>query len=237
MNNIKKYTNDICNTIICNYAIIGCALSHKILWKQLINDKNTDSYLILEDDIILDEKSVDIIRKLDKLQIDKHIDIINLYGPNGPNTIKKKMYQIDDIDIGYAYYPLTTTAYMITKAGAKKLLDQINKLNYPIDHEIALIANTTNIKYLVTNPFIIKTSFYDSTISSNKNCIILYICKLLDFKYLHWKLIYPCLNINLIYQIDNIVVIYFILLYINKIYIKSDLLQVFILIELFLLFS
>jgi glycosyl transferase family 25 len=237
MDDIKKYTNDICNTIICNHAMIGCALSHKKLWEQLINDNNANSYLILEDDIVLDEKSVDIIKKLDKLQINENIDVINLYGQNGLNTIKNKLYRIDDIDLGFAYYPLTTTAYMITKIGAKKLLEGINKLNFPIDHEIALIVNALDIKYLVTNPFIVKTLDIDSTIGSKKNCILLYICKLLNFKYLYWKLMYPSLNINLIYKIDNIVIMYVILFFINKNYIKSDLLQIFILIELFLLFS
>ena len=34
-------------------GVIGCALSHYDLWKQLVTDKKHDCYLVLEDDITL----------------------------------------------------------------------------------------------------------------------------------------------------------------------------------------
>lgn len=34
-----------------NKGVIGCALSHIHLWNKLINDKENDFYIILEDDI------------------------------------------------------------------------------------------------------------------------------------------------------------------------------------------
>ena len=233
---IIKNTNILCRTLLCNYAMVGCNLSHKILWSQLLNDENTYSYLILEDDVVLNEKSIDIIKKLDILQTQEEIDIINLYGLNGTNTIYKKIYQIDDIDVGYAYFPLTTTAYMITKKGAKTLLDNINKITYGIDYEIAYRTKISDIKYYVTNPYVVTTMYDQSTISPNKNCIILYLCKRVNLKFMHWLLNSQCLNINMVYQVNNIMILYLILYCINKKYIQSELLHLFILFELYLLF-
>ena len=34
-------------------GVIGCALSHYNLWKQLLDDKKNDYYLIMEDDFSL----------------------------------------------------------------------------------------------------------------------------------------------------------------------------------------
>ena len=41
---------------------VGCALSHVILWKQLIDDKNNDYYLICEDDNTFDDDFVNKIK-------------------------------------------------------------------------------------------------------------------------------------------------------------------------------
>jgi GR25 family glycosyltransferase involved in LPS biosynthesis len=95
------------------------------------------------------------------------------------------MYQIDDIDIGTAYFPLTTTAYMITKVGAKKLLDQMNKLTYHIDYEMAFQSKTSDLKYLVTQPFVVNASYNDSTIGPNKKSIILHLLDRYNYKHLY----------------------------------------------------
>ena len=125
---------------------------------------------------------------------------------------------------------------MITKSGAKKLLDRIKKITYGIDYEVAYTAKTSDIKYYVTNPYIVKTIYDASTISPNKNCIVLCFCKKLGFRFTHWLLNSQCLNINMVYQLNNIMILYLILFFINKKYIRSELLQLFILFELCLLF-
>jgi len=38
---IKNNVNFLCKSVLCNYGTIGCAISHKTLWKQLI-DSNED---------------------------------------------------------------------------------------------------------------------------------------------------------------------------------------------------
>jgi glycosyl transferase family 25 len=48
---VNENTNIFCRTLLCNNGIIGCAMSHINLWNQLLEDKNNDTYLILEDDI------------------------------------------------------------------------------------------------------------------------------------------------------------------------------------------
>jgi len=62
---INKVATPLCTNLLCNPGIIGCAQSHKEIWKKLLKDNKTDYYLILEDDAILSKKSVEIIKKLE----------------------------------------------------------------------------------------------------------------------------------------------------------------------------
>ena len=72
----------LCKNLLCNYGIVGCAQSHKELWKQLVQDDKTNYYLILEDDALMTEKSVEIIKKLEPKFSEYSIDYLSLYCNN-----------------------------------------------------------------------------------------------------------------------------------------------------------
>ena len=44
-------------------GVIGCALSHYYLWKQLLEDNDLDYYVILEDDIEIVDNFKDVLAK------------------------------------------------------------------------------------------------------------------------------------------------------------------------------
>ena len=76
-------------------GVIGATLSHMKLWKQLINDKNNDFYIIFEDDLTLlpnfKEKLYDAINTLVTNKLDYLIlaERGNKYGPDIKNKSDK----------------------------------------------------------------------------------------------------------------------------------------------------
>jgi glycosyl transferase family 25 len=229
---INENTNYLCRKLLCNHGIVGCAMSHRKLWQQLIDDNNATSYLILEDDVILNQTSVDLIKKLDDLQVSENIDIISLYGKL--SLKHKPIHYIDDITVGTELFPITTTAYMITKSGAQKMLSSINKITYHIDIEMAIKTYFNGIKYYVTNPYIVDTVAQDTTLVTYKETILLKLIKYFNNK-LPIDLSSPSLVINMKYEITQILIIYLLLFYLNYKYIKSSLLFVFLIFEILMI--
>ena len=107
-------------------GVIGCTLSHMKLWKQLINDKNNDFYVIFEDDITLlpnfKENLYDAINTLVTNQLDYLIlaERGNKYGPDTKN--KSNKYFFNNHNFGYVSF-----AYIISKTACAKIIEFNNK--------------------------------------------------------------------------------------------------------------
>jgi glycosyl transferase family 25 len=155
-----------------NKAIIACALSHLNMWKKLINDPNNEAYIILEDDINIVDNFDYFNMQLNNIIEDK-MDIIFI----GYSKINKKIKKVSLYDLELKIQPLNMTnycmggtiGYIITKKGAKILLDS-NKIIYPIDWEIAhnkkLKLYETNFE-LVNSDYVTNTNNVDSDIQYN----------------------------------------------------------------------
>ena len=108
---------------------IACAVSHRTLWKQLLNDDKADYYCIFEDDTYINKDLIEIINSRSL----KDIDLIKFSGIKIPpyRTCAKfnDKYKI----VKFAYGPLDAAAYRISKYGANKLLSYTHNLVYPID--------------------------------------------------------------------------------------------------------
>lgn len=115
---MEKNVNFLCKKLLCNYGTIGCAASHKQLWKQLIDSKE-DFYIIFEDDIELNDKSFDVIKKIIPFLNDKKYDIdyLSLNCVNIGCSIQSAEFKIDNFEFGKPYIPLQTSSYIITKKG------------------------------------------------------------------------------------------------------------------------
>uniref|UniRef100_A0A6C0EFK9 Glycosyl transferase family 25 domain-containing protein n=1 Tax=viral metagenome TaxID=1070528 RepID=A0A6C0EFK9_9ZZZZ len=107
------------NGQIMSCGELGCAWSHLCIYKQLIDDKDFDKYLILEDDALLTsdfESLINILNNIPNQSDVCHIGESTWY----PFKITNKMN-----DFFYEYerkYFNHTTSYIITKNGANKLL-------------------------------------------------------------------------------------------------------------------
>ena len=129
-------------------GFIGCALSHYNLWKQLLDDKNNDYYLIMEDDFSL---CTNFKNKLEFLKPElisreclflgyhmfekNRINVKNIYDYSS-ETIQIKSLD-KNLYIG-GYF-----AYSINKNGAKKIIDYIknNGIKHGIDYLNKIINN------------------------------------------------------------------------------------------------
>lgn len=137
---------------------IGCALSHKTVYEKIVND-NIEISLILEDDI---DFNLDLLTLLDlKNEFQKNWELVLLghhtgYSRNVDTTasiwnqmqLTEKYKLARPCEKGYGTY-----GYLITKSGAKKLLNHLNVIEKPIDHY------TGDSKYLnlyIINPAPIK---------------------------------------------------------------------------------
>src|SRR3990172_1806085 len=78
-NELEEGTTPLCRSILCNFGVVGCALSHKALWKKLVDDIYNDYYVILEDDATIDNKFVNIIPKIEEKLVKYDIDLLQLY--------------------------------------------------------------------------------------------------------------------------------------------------------------
>jgi len=128
-------------------GVIGCALSHYKLWKDLSDHRYTKSYLILEDDVTLDPNFLFKWRNIAHL-MPSDADVVFLGGVLPPNkqalpsfteNINEAFAKVRKMRLGDSlrrYFHFCTYSYVITKAGAKKLCSLIEERGIftSIDH-------------------------------------------------------------------------------------------------------
>lgn len=107
---------------------IGCILSHWNLWKKISETEVGEIFLVLEDDAIIisnfkllwEEKSIEIPENFDFLFLYNFPEKTDLTASNHPSI----------------YFPnhlFCSHGYVISKKGAKKLLNQLFPITKPID--------------------------------------------------------------------------------------------------------
>ena len=118
-------------------SVMGCALSHLGLWEKLANDSLAKSYLIMEDDVVLEPTWLQTWMKAAK-SIPADADVIYLGGVLPPNKLafptivekvndsfgrvsKNKLFS----DTPRRYFHFCNYAYVLTQQGARKLISLI----------------------------------------------------------------------------------------------------------------
>jgi len=153
-------------------GVMGCALSHLQLWKELVADKTNDYYVIFEDDVSLSGAN-NFKTHFDKLtpEMEKHDMLFLGYSMfTNKRTEVKAIYDAEltaetiikveplnkDLYIGGFY------SYSINKVGAQKLLDYIatNGIKHGIDYLVKIVAglNASEIQ-----PFLSFSKWYEDT--------------------------------------------------------------------------
>jgi len=123
---------------------VGCFLSHYTLAKQLLDDKSADYYLILEDDIMVNEKILSTIEHYLSI-VPTDWDILQL------STLRN----INSTVVGEFFEPSGfwgMQSYIINKKGAKKLVNEVNnhKIDGQIDAYLSRMKQQNKIKIYIT---------------------------------------------------------------------------------------
>ena len=162
-------------------GMLGCALSHLKLWIDLLEDKKSDAYIVLEDDVTFANK---FSAKLDHVKIyleGRNWDITFLgHSPYIENP-KNKLDTLPMVELwsrskSKALSMGGTFGYMISKKGAKKVLDNISKVGITngIDWMMFLPDNMCN--YYCTPHIVFSECFRgqktDSDIQCNPNMLV-----------------------------------------------------------------
>ena len=165
-NTLKQLFKD--NDFGSRRGVIGCALSHYQLWKELLADKNQKYYVIFEDDINLCgafKKRFDHLKpelaEREALFLGYHMfqkkreEVQHIYDTFTADTIIKVEPLNKDLYIG------GTFAYSINKIGAQKLVDYIEKngIKHGIDY---LMKITPTLMMCELQPLLVNSDWYES---------------------------------------------------------------------------
>ena len=144
------FHNTNSRTLKMSYGEFGCALSHYILYNNLIHDTEYDAYLILEDDIAKAQRyNKDLIKLFLKELANVSFDVCyfhdyNFKQYNKMTNVHKFFYKLDGS--GFA----GTIAYVISKAGALKITKLMrNFINVPSDDVIATLFRLKKIDVII----------------------------------------------------------------------------------------
>lgn len=210
-NEINNNATNICKYFLCNYSIVGCAMSHLNLWQKLIDDETNNFYIIFEDDLKfidteLVNKLVDNLNNLD-------YDYINLYC-EFCGSYDCELEIENNFKICKTIFPLTTAGYIINKKGAKKLVSKLkNNISYHIDFTIALFQYLhSNFKILRTTPNLVEPSTLDSNINTSIVSPLFFLMRKCKYTKLSWLLLVPVFTINMRYNIPIYLLLLVILL-------------------------
>ena len=158
----QEYIHPLCKYLFCTRGMMGCALSHYFLLKQIV-DQNIQTAIILEDDFVWKD---DTISKLDKIKdFNKGIVKLSCIGPFcSSNSETSDTPQIAPFSLGNA-------SYLIRNNQAKELLDKIQNVIHHIDLQYAIIGLVYSLPFYYY-PCIDIGGMEDSTLGAHKTTLI-----------------------------------------------------------------
>lgn len=159
---VKMFSSS--NSINWSKGVVACALSHISLWMKLVQDKSTiRSYLILEDDAILNPRAVETLNHInDNSLLPDDWDILYLGGVLPPNRegfasviepVNEYIGRVKENTLFSStpsrYFHFCAYSYIIRRSGAKKLCDMIQSRGCwaPADHLLCNSYSDLNIYF------------------------------------------------------------------------------------------
>lgn len=171
----------------CTPGQIGCALSHKKIWRQIVENQTPIS-IIMEDDVYFNPDFRNILNKI-IFQAPKGWDIIYLgclgaCDPLNRYDLFNRVLSITSNSIPISEnlfipsFPLGLHCYMLSLNGAIKLLKFIPKIWQHLDYSISSIKSKLNM--YASNPPIAFTIAETTTSNNINNTYPAYVNKFLD---------------------------------------------------------
>lgn len=139
---------------------IGCYLSHREVWKQLVASGD-DVWCVMEDDIRLEQGFKAATEELYSFR--EHWDVVRLYGIFDNPQIEYASLPSGMKLMWMDLHPLGTQCYVISRSAAMRLLETTEKIRVPIDD--ALDQNWKHkLRLYLTSPKFVSDLNFSSTI-------------------------------------------------------------------------
>ena len=144
----KIYKRNETKGIYVNNFMVGCWQSHLHIWQEMIH-KNIPVQLIMEDDCNFHGKFNEKFYKVLDMIKDKEFDIFYIgYGGDRPN-LNNETFITDDGS------PRLAHSYILSNSGAKKLVNKMSRLNWPIDEVMTGMYRTKELKGYKTSELLV----------------------------------------------------------------------------------
>ena len=191
---IEVNTTFFCRNILCNYGMIGCAMSHLKIWREFISS-GEDFICISEDDVTYNKKFPKFLKDIDLIYNKLKFDYLSLSCSVGISYSFSDNIKLREYIFNKPLFPLTTASYILSKKGAQKLIKYFDKINYHIDFSVAF----KDIEYYyLKSPEILHVKHdEDSNIIVKNNGILNMTLQSLGFKKLNWMLSLTAFTIKL----------------------------------------
>jgi glycosyl transferase family 25 len=113
-------------------AELGCYSSHFSLWKWLLSSTH-EQMVVLEDDVVADWNFVNLLRRTDFMSLG--VEYLRLFAkmPAPWRFVASPFLERYRHLVRFTGYPLGTQAYLLTKAGAQKLVAHGSNIVAPVD--------------------------------------------------------------------------------------------------------
>jgi len=149
-------------------GVIGCALSHYYLWKQLIDDETTDYYVIMEDDCVLDSKFKNGLNEYKLKLTEKKSPTICFIG----YVQKQKSIdcqRVSAVNLNKNNFFCGSFGYIINKSAAKKFVLNANehRFKYAIDGVLMVYMWTGDVDWYELSPLIVHSDIAVSPAASD----------------------------------------------------------------------
>jgi GR25 family glycosyltransferase involved in LPS biosynthesis len=165
-----KDRNEVCN-VVCTNGMIGCYKAHVNAWTAITvsgdgEGEDTDVFMVLEDDSRVRADTMAIVSEAIAQQKSLGFDILSLWNPM--QHFPKACTDLQGSSYKVCMHPLlvTTSGYLMTRAGARKILDVLGERpRYHVDVCMLYAMWMNKITYFCVSPNAIDVDgFHDSSI-------------------------------------------------------------------------
>ena len=127
----------------------GCYASHLLAWQQLLAS-DAPALVVLEDDVRLTPQFVDVVRAIAAL--DTPWDMVKLLGRDREKKRSQRTLVPGTTLVDYLRVPSMTTGYVVSRAGAAKLLAHRQPFGRPVDVDLRFWWECDDLRILGVSP-------------------------------------------------------------------------------------
>ena len=146
-------------------GIIGCALSHYTLWKQLLDSTVELPSLVVEDDVVCGPEFMkNLANSIRHMPADTDILYLGCVIPANKEMYDRSIQPVNEYvgKVGGRFFPFTTSSYVITQNGLRKLMTYIKSHGFHMAVDMLMCCNFKLLNLYMSLPTLASVTQYDS---------------------------------------------------------------------------